>query len=138
MSVHVEWKTVETTPNMIWIVMTAIGTIDLPETRAKLTELQTMLDYFRDHMAATHQFTFLFDFSKCRDFAKMAMLGDLKKFMDKNDALMNKSLKESYILLRDPAWEFFVKLVLAFRPKKQPRHLKMRNRALYNALKYNA
>lgn len=136
MSVHLEWKQIETDPSNIWIVLTALGKVDLPETRAKLIEFQRTLDYFQEHYAATHTFTFMFDFSRCKDFAKLEMLGDLKKFLTTNDALITSHLKKSYILLRDPAWKFWTRLIFAFRKPKQPYDFKMTDRTLYYALRY--
>lgn len=124
MSVFLDWKEFVEEPEMIWIVLTATGAVDLPETRRKLRQLQSTLDHFRAHHSHK-KFTFLFDFSQCKDFSKMAMLGDLKTFLSVNDALINSHLARSYILLRDPAWQFFLKLVFAFRPPKQPYFLKI-------------
>ena len=136
MSVFVEWKTVEGQQSMIWIVMTAVGVVDLPETRAKMLDLQQKLDYFSQNLTRTHKFTFLFDFSKCKDFSKMAMLEDLKDFLTKNDRLIKQSLHESYILLGNPLWKMFLKMVFAFRPPTRPHHMKMENRQLYHVVKY--
>lgn len=138
MSVYLEWKTIPEDPSNIWIVMTAIGIVDLPETRLKLQKLQETLDYFVKHYHSTHTFTWLFDFSQCRDFAKTTMLGDLKTFMARNDALITKHLRESYILLRDPAWKFFLNLIFVFRRPTRPYHFKMQDQKLYNALRYRA
>lgn len=136
MSVYLEWKTIPGDEGNIWIVMTATGTVKLPETQAKMAKLQETLDYFAQHYSQTHKFTFLFDFSRCKDFAKMSMLGDLKAFLQKNDSLIENHLRKSYILLRDPAWNFFLKLVFAFRPPKQPYALKFEDQSLYEILRY--
>jgi hypothetical protein len=136
MSVHLAWKQIETDPNNIWIVMTALGKVDLPETRAKMIQFQETLDHFKTHYAATHKFTLLFDFGRCKDFAKLEMLGDIKKFLTANDALITSHLKKSYILLRDPAWKFWTKLIFAFRKPKQPYAFEMKDRTLYYALRH--
>lgn len=136
MSVYLEWKTLPDDPQNIWIIMTAQGTIDLPETRVKLAKLQETLDHFEQYYGATHQFTFVFDFLNCQDFAKIAMLGDIKRFLSKNDRLIESHLRKSYILLRDPSWQFWTKLIFAFRKPKQPYTFKMTDRKLYYALRY--
>jgi hypothetical protein len=136
MSVYLDWKTIPEDPQNIWIVMTAFGKVDLPETRLKLAKLQDTLDHFEKHYSTTHKFTFVFDFSKCKDFAKIGMLGDIKHFLATNDKLIESHLRKSYILLRDPSWCFWTKLIFAFRKPKQPYTFKMTDRKLYNALRY--
>ena len=136
MSVHLEWKTVPEDPNNIWIVLTAFGVVGLELTREKLGKLQDTMDYFVEHFSATHKFTLLFDFSQCEDFAKMGMLTDLKSFLTKNDKLLETHLRESFILLRDPAWRFWTKVIFAFRKPKQPYAFEMADKALYEALRF--
>ena len=135
MSVELEWKTIPQDPNNIWIVMTAYGVVDLPETRMKLQKLGETLDYFQQYFSSQKKFMLVFDFSQCKDFAKIDMLGDLKKFLTKYDPLITVSLRKSFILLRDPAWKFFLNLVFAFRPPKQPYALEMPPN-LYEAIRH--
>jgi len=136
MSVHLEWKEVPDDPNNVWIVLTALGTVDLPETRVKLAKLQETLDYFIEYYGTSHKFTLLFDFSRCKDFAKLPMLDDIKKFLKKNDPILGTHLRKSYILLRDPSWKFWTKLIFVFHKPKQPYSFKMEDAQLYHALRF--
>ena len=137
MSVHLEWKTLPNDPQNVWIVLTALGKVDVPETKTKIDKLQETLDYFAQHFSGTHEMTFLFDFSKCQDFPKLTMLDRIKKFMSRNDELIKARLRESYILLRDPSWKFWTQALFVFRKPTHPYSFKMADRKLYHALRYH-
>ena len=108
----------------------------MPQMATGLQQFQETLDYFEKHFKHSHSFTFLFDFSKCQEFLKVSMLGEVKKFLTKNDDLITSNLKESYILLRSPLWKFVLDIIFKFRPPKRPYHLAMHDTALYNSLRY--